>query len=220
MSSGTRTFRLCRWPRGSGSNSCSATRRQCPTRCICTGTSFRWSTSTAFAFRRGARYGAGSARGPGRGRLRRQQSRLVGAPLPPALSPRRRHVHDDPLRLNRADGWRTAWLCAILMPAASESARRERHAQCLYRATSQRAPRRRTPIEDYVVEDHKDHVLKTFKTQKEAIDWAKKEGHHPLVARVRHENNKTKLDHWRSAGRANGSPAAQSGARACTRAPG
>jgi hypothetical protein len=28
------------------------------------------------------------------------------------------------------------------------------------------------PIEDYVVEDHKDHVLKTFKTQKEAIDWA------------------------------------------------
>jgi hypothetical protein len=56
-----------------------------------------------------------------------------------------------------------------------------------------------TPIEDYVVEDHKDHVLKVFKTQKDAIDWAKKEGHHPLVARVRHENNKTKPDHWRSA---------------------
>ena len=31
-----------------------------------------------------------------------------------------------------------------------------------------------TPIEDYVVEDHKDNVLKTFKTQKEAIGWAKK----------------------------------------------
>jgi hypothetical protein len=57
-----------------------------------------------------------------------------------------------------------------------------------------------TPIEDYVIEDHKDHVLQTFKTQKEAIDWAKMEGHHPLVARVRHENNKTKPDHWRSAG--------------------
>ena len=56
-----------------------------------------------------------------------------------------------------------------------------------------------TAIEDYVVEDHNDHVLKTFKTQKEAIDWAKTEGHHPLVARVRHENNKTKPDHWRSA---------------------
>jgi hypothetical protein len=63
------------------------------------------------------------------------------------------------------------------------------------------SPRRRVngPIEDYVIEDHKDHVLKTFKTQKEAIDWAKKEGHHPLVARVRHENNKTKPSHWRSA---------------------
>jgi len=62
-------------------------------------------------------------------------------------------------------------------------------------------PKRRpegTPIEDYVVEDYKDHVLKTFKTQKEAIDWAKKQGRHPLVARVRHENNKTKPDHWRS----------------------
>ena len=31
-----------------------------------------------------------------------------------------------------------------------------------------------TPIEDYVIEDHKDHVLKVFKIQKEAIDWAKK----------------------------------------------
>ena len=56
-----------------------------------------------------------------------------------------------------------------------------------------------TLIEDYVVEDQKDHVLKVFKTQKEAIDWAKKEGHHPLVARVRDENNKTKPDHWRAA---------------------
>jgi hypothetical protein len=56
-----------------------------------------------------------------------------------------------------------------------------------------------TPIEDYVIEDHKGYVLKTFHTQKEAIDWAKKEGHYPLVARVRHENNKTKPNHWRSA---------------------
>jgi len=55
-------------------------------------------------------------------------------------------------------------------------------------------------IEGYVVEDGADNVLKSFNTQREAIDWAKKEGHHPLVARVRHENNKTKLDHWRSAG--------------------
>ena len=29
-----------------------------------------------------------------------------------------------------------------------------------------------SPIEDYVVEDHADSVLKTFKTQHEAIEWA------------------------------------------------
>jgi hypothetical protein len=54
-------------------------------------------------------------------------------------------------------------------------------------------------IEDYVVEDHADNVLATFKTQKEAIDWAKSKGHSPLVARVRHLNNKKIPDHWRSA---------------------
>jgi hypothetical protein len=41
-------------------------------------------------------------------------------------------------------------------------------------------------IDDYVVEDHADHVLATFKTQQEAIAWAKKKSHSPLVARVRH----------------------------------
>jgi hypothetical protein len=30
-------------------------------------------------------------------------------------------------------------------------------------------------IDDYVVEDHADHVIATFKTQHEAIEWAKKE---------------------------------------------
>jgi hypothetical protein len=54
-----------------------------------------------------------------------------------------------------------------------------------------------THIEDYVVEDHADHVLAAFKTQKEAIDWAQKEGHTPHVARVRHLNDKNKADHWR-----------------------
>jgi hypothetical protein len=38
-------------------------------------------------------------------------------------------------------------------------------------------------IEDYVVED---------------LDWAQKQGHSPLVARVRHLNDKKKPDHWRS----------------------
>jgi hypothetical protein len=54
-------------------------------------------------------------------------------------------------------------------------------------------------IEDYVVEDHADHVLATFKTQQEAIDWSKKNNHAPLVARVRHLNDKKKPDHWRAA---------------------
>jgi hypothetical protein len=54
-------------------------------------------------------------------------------------------------------------------------------------------------IEGYVVEDHGDHVLGTFSTQKAAIDWARAQGHQPLVARVRHLNDKKIPDHWRSA---------------------
>ena len=54
-------------------------------------------------------------------------------------------------------------------------------------------------IEDYVVEDHADHALGTFKTQLEAINWAKKNGHAPHVARVRHVNDKKKPEHWRAA---------------------
>ncbi|HVJ42288.1 MAG TPA: hypothetical protein VM639_12360 [Dongiaceae bacterium] len=56
-----------------------------------------------------------------------------------------------------------------------------------------------TAIDDFVVEDHADHVLGTFKTQKEAIDWATRQGHAPLVARVRHLNDKKKPDLWRTA---------------------
>ena len=53
-------------------------------------------------------------------------------------------------------------------------------------------------IDDYVVEDHADHILATFKTQREAIDWAKRQGHAPHVARVRHLNDKRRPDHWRA----------------------
>ncbi len=56
-----------------------------------------------------------------------------------------------------------------------------------------------SPITEYVVEDHSDHVLTTKATQREAIDWAKSQGHQPLVARVRHVNDKKKPDHWRDA---------------------
>ena len=54
-------------------------------------------------------------------------------------------------------------------------------------------------ITDYVVEDHADRALGTFPTQKAAIDWAKGQGHRPLVARVRSLNDKKNPDHWRSA---------------------
>jgi hypothetical protein len=53
-------------------------------------------------------------------------------------------------------------------------------------------------IEGFVVEDHADHVPATFKTQREAIDWSTKQGHTPLIARVRHLNDKKKPDHWRA----------------------
>jgi hypothetical protein len=52
-----------------------------------------------------------------------------------------------------------------------------------------------SPIDDYVVEEEGDRVLKTFKTQEEAITWAKGEGHSPSVARVRHMNDKRIPDH-------------------------
>jgi hypothetical protein len=58
------------------------------------------------------------------------------------------------------------------------------------------------PIEDYVVEDHADHVLTICKTQQEAIDWGRSHGHDPAVARVRHLNDKKIPDHWRSVLRA------------------
>ena len=54
-------------------------------------------------------------------------------------------------------------------------------------------------IEGYVVEDHADHALAEFQTQGDAIEWSKGQGHRPLVARVRHLNDKQKPDHWRSA---------------------
>lgn len=53
-------------------------------------------------------------------------------------------------------------------------------------------------IDGYVVEDHADSVLGNFQTQAEAIEWAKKRGHRPLVARVRQLNDKKNPDHWRA----------------------
>jgi hypothetical protein len=57
------------------------------------------------------------------------------------------------------------------------------------------------PIADYVVENEGGSELHSSKTQAEAVAWGKSNGHHPLVARVRHRDNDKKVpDHWRSAG--------------------
>jgi hypothetical protein len=53
-------------------------------------------------------------------------------------------------------------------------------------------------ITDYVVEDHAGSVLHTAATQEEAIAWAKRNGHTPRVARVRHLNDRKTPDHWRA----------------------
>ncbi len=53
-------------------------------------------------------------------------------------------------------------------------------------------------IEDFVVEDHTGQVLYSTRHQADAIAWAKKNGHSPHVARVRHLNDKRKPDHWRA----------------------
>jgi hypothetical protein len=43
-----------------------------------------------------------------------------------------------------------------------------------------------------------DGTLASFKSQQEAIDWAKRNGHTAHVARVRHLNDKKKPGHWRA----------------------
>lgn len=54
-------------------------------------------------------------------------------------------------------------------------------------------------ITDYVVEDHANSVLGAFATQSEVITWARLQGQNPVVARVRHLNDKKNPDDWRSA---------------------
>ena len=100
------------------------------------------------------------------------------------------------------EGWRQSSLATWLVTTSSRSRPRE----AAHRHTVNSVPVRRdillrselrcrlgaegSQIDDYFVKNHTDHVLGTFKTQQEAIDWAKKQGHAPLVARVRHLNDK------------------------------
>ncbi|MGN6591119.1 MAG: hypothetical protein ACTHKE_12595 [Sphingomicrobium sp.] len=55
-------------------------------------------------------------------------------------------------------------------------------------------------ITGYVVESADGDIASgQFNTQELAIEWAKKQGHKPLVARVRHLTDRDKPDQWRSA---------------------
>lgn len=56
----------------------------------------------------------------------------------------------------------------------------------------------RMAITGYAVEDHSGHELKTFNSQKKAIDWALSQGHTVHVAQV-HHTDKGNPDHWRKA---------------------
>jgi hypothetical protein len=55
------------------------------------------------------------------------------------------------------------------------------------------------PVTDYVVEDDDGREIYSSKTQSGAVAWAKAQGHHPFVARIRHRDNDRKIpDHWHS----------------------
>jgi hypothetical protein len=55
-------------------------------------------------------------------------------------------------------------------------------------------------IIDWVVENHADHQLASFRTKDDAIEWAKSQGHAPFVARVRHLNDRQNFEHWTECG--------------------
>jgi hypothetical protein len=52
--------------------------------------------------------------------------------------------------------------------------------------------------EGSALEDHVQTTCLPPSAQQEAIDWSKKNGHAPLVARVRHLIDKKEPDHWRA----------------------
>ena len=55
------------------------------------------------------------------------------------------------------------------------------------------------PISHHVVETAGDSELHKSHTQQEAINWAKRQGHNPvMVARERHLTDKRIPDHWRA----------------------
>ena len=66
----------------------------------------------------------------------------------------------------------------------------------VYIEQAERAAGRYTHIEDYVVEDHANPCPLRHSRQVDAIAWAKKNGHSPYGARVRHL--KKTPNYWRA----------------------
>jgi hypothetical protein len=56
-----------------------------------------------------------------------------------------------------------------------------------------------SPITNYVAKNYSGDIVKTSKKQEKLVEWAKNEGHDPLIARVRKLNNRKIRGHWRSA---------------------
>ena len=71
--------------------------------------------------------------------------------------------------------WRLARAQALWSFNAETGTWREQDGERVHTAWPKGRPEG-SPIDEYVVEDHADHALQTFKTQHEAIDWAKKNG--------------------------------------------
>jgi hypothetical protein len=81
---------------------------------------------------------------------------------------------------------------------AARSTRREKEMSKVYLEPRPKSRDAHAPIDHFAVEDSADSVLYSNRTQQGAVDWAKRQGHRPvMVARVRHLPDKRNPDHWR-----------------------
>ena len=98
------------WLRASGSSLCSSIETPMPHPMHLHGHEFQVVEIDGERFRgRGARHHPGHSRTAGGRGVRRQQSRIVGAPLPPPLSPGGRHVHHHQVRMTLPSPFGRGW---------------------------------------------------------------------------------------------------------------
>lgn len=62
-----------------------------------------------------------------------------------------------------------------------------------------RAPIESAGIEHFVVEGQRGDLLQTFSTLRQAVHWARDNGHAPLVPYDEERNDKAQREQWRSA---------------------